>query len=297
MVVAATVEGFFVREGDARREVDRRVQMFCATYLAFYAFLPVVIVVGVAAVRREAVDRFGEGGFRVKSVLLGLVATLLTLGAGFRAVVGYDVRPLADPGWYHGKACYYCFNFVLELVVVCTYIVARFDRRFHIPDGSWGPGAYSGCVYGVGTSTKPGKSGIVLKKKKRKWKKRGDAAKAEAANGGAGSGPEVPEMEGMWPWPPWPPAATPTYAPAWAPMWATMSATPSVTTPVRANSTKSLPTMSTATGSFTGPSSANGGDVSARSVSSLVGDDDLAWMGRAMVRSLWVLVSLLVWAW
>lgn len=32
----------------------------------------------------------------------------------------------------------------MEILVVILYVVVRVDRRFHVPDGSKGPGDYSG---------------------------------------------------------------------------------------------------------------------------------------------------------
>ncbi|KAK4148752.1 hypothetical protein C8A00DRAFT_47480 [Chaetomidium leptoderma] len=154
MVVAVTVQGFFVKEGDRTRAVDRRVQLFCVVYLAVYAFLPVPLVTLAAVVpRRTRIDKFGEGHFRTKFALLTVTASLLALGATFRAVAGFYTRPVGDPAWFHGKACYYCFNFVVELVVVYTYALSRFDKRFHIPDGSSAPGHYSFCEEGEPAKT------------------------------------------------------------------------------------------------------------------------------------------------
>lgn len=53
-------------------------------------------------------------------------------------------RPRNDPAWYHSQACFYIFNFGIEIIVVYLYVLVRVDRRFHIPNGSKGPGDYSG---------------------------------------------------------------------------------------------------------------------------------------------------------
>ncbi|KAK4041720.1 hypothetical protein C8A01DRAFT_14555 [Parachaetomium inaequale] len=147
MVVAVTVQGFFAAPGAAGEEVrgvDKKVQLFCVVYLALYAFLPVPLVTLAAVVpRRTRIDKFGEGHFRTKFALLTFTASLLAVGAVFRAVVAFETRPVAHPAWFHGKACYYCFNYGVELVVVFTYALSRFDKRFHIPDGSSAPGHYS----------------------------------------------------------------------------------------------------------------------------------------------------------
>ncbi|KAG7107893.1 hypothetical protein HYQ44_012883 [Verticillium longisporum] len=35
-----------------------------------------------------------------------------------------------DPAWYHERPAYYCFNYMLELIVVAAYLIFRFDQRF-----------------------------------------------------------------------------------------------------------------------------------------------------------------------
>ncbi|KAK4126614.1 hypothetical protein N657DRAFT_689099 [Parathielavia appendiculata] len=151
-VVTATVQSFFVIDGSPPKIADRTVQLVCGTYLAVYAFLPVVLVtLAVLVPRKVRIDKFGEGHFRTKFGLLTFTASLLTLGAVFRVAVAYFPRPVANPAWFHSKACFYCFNFGIEWIVVFTYTVSRFDKRFHIPNGSRAPGHYSSswADYGI----------------------------------------------------------------------------------------------------------------------------------------------------
>ncbi|KAK0661608.1 hypothetical protein QBC41DRAFT_382913 [Cercophora samala] len=146
MVVAAAVVGVVVSSADVGvRRRTREVQLFAGVYLAVLAFAPVAVVAGAAfwpGGGKTGVEKFGEGGMRSKVLLLVGSSLLLTLGAAFRAGIGFVPRPVTDPAWYHSKAAFYCFNFGVELVVVYGYAVARFDRRFHVPDGSSGPGDY-----------------------------------------------------------------------------------------------------------------------------------------------------------
>jgi hypothetical protein len=43
---------------------------------------------------------------------------------------------------YYSRACFYVFNFVVEIIAVYLYAFLRVDLRFHIPDGARGPGSY-----------------------------------------------------------------------------------------------------------------------------------------------------------
>ncbi|KAK4175326.1 hypothetical protein QBC36DRAFT_25807 [Triangularia setosa] len=176
MVITVTVQSFFTRDPKARA-IDRDIQLFCATYLAIFAFLPIPLVTLAAVVpRRTKIDKFGEGHFSTKFALLTFTALLLAAGAIFRAVIAYFPRPIDNPAWYHGKAAYYCFNFGIELVVVYTYAISRFDKRFHIPDGSSAPGHYSCSDYG------PSKSAVAAAVAAADFEKRSSYAYGKTAS-------------------------------------------------------------------------------------------------------------------
>ncbi|KAI2473009.1 hypothetical protein F4781DRAFT_443360 [Annulohypoxylon bovei var. microspora] len=147
MAIASTIHTFFTLDRRARR-ADRAVQLFAGSYLAFLAFLPVPVVALAAAThpRRYHVEKFGYGRWRAKVGLLVFAALVATLGAAFRVGVNFDGRPGTAPAWFHSRACYYGFNFVTDLIVSTAYLLARFDRRFIVPDGARGPGEYSPII-------------------------------------------------------------------------------------------------------------------------------------------------------
>ncbi|KAH7165534.1 hypothetical protein EDB81DRAFT_256305 [Dactylonectria macrodidyma] len=143
MVIVAVVYSFYTLDPTTRLQL-RKIQLTAVTYLAILAFLPLPITgISILLPRKAPMDKFGQGRMRTKIGLLVFTASLLTLGAAFRAGVAYQIRPITNPAWYHHKACFYVFNYVIELIVVYSYALSRFDRRFHIPNGSSGPGAYS----------------------------------------------------------------------------------------------------------------------------------------------------------
>ncbi|KAI1377654.1 hypothetical protein F4677DRAFT_444243 [Hypoxylon crocopeplum] len=150
MAIIATIHSFFTLNKAAQR-ADRAVQLFAGSYLFFLAFLPVPVVALAAATtrpryRRRAsyrVEKFGAGRWRAKVSLLVFTSLVAALGAGFRVGVNLDGRSGADAAWFHGRACYYCFNFVTDLVVSTAYLLARFDRRFIVPDGARRAGDYA----------------------------------------------------------------------------------------------------------------------------------------------------------
>lgn len=146
VAIVATIHSFFTLSRAALR-ADRAVQLFAGSYLAFLAFLPVpVVALAVLTHPRHSfhrVEKFGAGRWRAKVGLLVFTSLVATLGAGFRVGVNFDGRAGTDPAWFHSRACYYCFNFVTDLVVSTAYLLARFDRRFIVPDGARGPGDYT----------------------------------------------------------------------------------------------------------------------------------------------------------
>ena len=144
MLITATVDNFFTLNPNTKR-IDRDIQLYGQTYYAFLSFLPIpIVLISLLIPQTARTDKFGSGRHRNKLWLLLFSSALLCLGASFRTGTNYlPLRPRDDPAWYHSKACFYIFNFSIEIIVVYSYILFRVDKRFHIPDGAKGPGAYS----------------------------------------------------------------------------------------------------------------------------------------------------------
>jgi hypothetical protein len=143
MVIVCTVQSFYTLDTSIRSK-DRDVQLTAGVYLAFLAFVPVpAVLIAVVIPSKKHVEKFGQGRFRTKIALLVFTSLILTLGAGFRVGTNFAPRPASQPAWYHSKACYYCFNYAIEIIVSTLYAAVRFDKRFHIPNGAKGPGDYA----------------------------------------------------------------------------------------------------------------------------------------------------------
>lgn len=142
-LITCTVQTFYTLSTNTRR-IDRDVQLVGSTYFAVAAFLPFpLMAINYIIPRKTRVDKFGTGRFRSKICILLIAAFLLSLGASFRAGTAYIPRPAANPAWYHSKACFYTFNFSIEVVVVYMFAIIRVDKRFYVPDAAKGPGDYS----------------------------------------------------------------------------------------------------------------------------------------------------------
>lgn len=143
MVITAIVQSFYTLSPNIHR-IDRDLQITASTYLLFISFLPLpMVILGLIIPRQTRLEKFGSGRWRTKIGILLTSSTLLCLGACFRAATNYkNPRPRDDPAWYDAKWCFYFFNFTIEIIVIFLYIILRVDRRFHVPDGSKGPGDY-----------------------------------------------------------------------------------------------------------------------------------------------------------
>ena len=161
MLITCTVQSFYTLDTNTRR-IDRDVQIYGQVFYAFVSFLPIALVLAALVVPRTTpLDKFGSGRFRTKVCVLLLSAVLLCLGASFRAGTNIkSPRPLDDPAWYHSKACFYIFNFTVELLVLVMYAALRVDRRFHVRDGSHAPGHYSAAARKQDEVEKDNGSGI-----------------------------------------------------------------------------------------------------------------------------------------
>ncbi|KAJ9644573.1 hypothetical protein H2199_003536 [Coniosporium tulheliwenetii] len=147
MMIVVTIQSFFTLNTNTRA-IDRSIQLYGATFFAIISFLPIPLVALalIARPKSSKAEKFAKGRFRTKVYVLMTGATLLCLGASYRAGTAWlppvpRSRPLPD---YFHKACFYVFNFAVEIIVVYFYALMRIDQRFHIPNGAKGPGSYSG---------------------------------------------------------------------------------------------------------------------------------------------------------
>ena len=144
-VITSVIQSPYTRNLNTKR-IDRDIQLYGGTFYAVVSFLPILLVIGGLIIpRKTRVEKFGTGRFRHKIAILILASFLLCAGATFRVAANYagGTRPRDDPARYQDKACFYIFNFTVEILVVYLYVLVRVDKRFFVPNGSHGPGDYS----------------------------------------------------------------------------------------------------------------------------------------------------------
>ncbi|KAK5131604.1 hypothetical protein LTR08_000791 [Meristemomyces frigidus] len=147
----------------------RDIQIYGETLYAVVSFLPIPIVITSCLMRRhpsirnkQNIDKFGSGSMRAKVAIVLVSASFLCLGACWRAAVlylpEYESTNPATP-WYFKKACFYVFDFSIEICVTLSWLALRIDKRFFIPNGSKGPYSYGG---GFTFAGEPGNEKIAL---------------------------------------------------------------------------------------------------------------------------------------
>ena len=145
MLIVSVIQSFYTLNRNTKR-IDRDIVLYGQTFYCVISFLPLpMIIIGLLTPRKTRTEKFGEGRFRSKIVILLSSTLLLCLGACFRAGANYagGTRPINDPAGYQSKACFWIFNFVLEIIVILLYVIVRIDKRFWVPDHSKKAGDYS----------------------------------------------------------------------------------------------------------------------------------------------------------
>jgi hypothetical protein len=107
-------------------------------YLLIFAALPLILVpLAWLLPNSDKAETFGHGTIGVKSVIVLIGSSLATIIVGFRIGTSWSPpRPIDNPAWYDGKPAFYCFNFMLELLILLLYTSVSIDKRFHVPNGS-----------------------------------------------------------------------------------------------------------------------------------------------------------------
>ncbi|KAI6816768.1 hypothetical protein KC332_g9541 [Hortaea werneckii] len=157
----------FYTLSESTLDAVRDIQLYGETLYAIVAFLPIPIVLASVAGRhfnpnRRSIDKFGTGSMRAKILLILVSAVFLDLGACWRAATLYlPPRASTNPEtpWYFSKACFYVFNFSIEICVTLAWLALRIDKRFFVPNGAKGPYSYAG---GFTFAGEPGNEKIAL---------------------------------------------------------------------------------------------------------------------------------------
>lgn len=137
VVITGVVQRLYTLNHNTLR-IDHDILLYGVTFFAIVSFLPLPIVLAVViSSHGNQVEEFGSGSGAMKALTIIVAAVLLCLGASFRAATFWvPPSPITHPPWYDSKACFYVFDFGLDITVVLWFLVTRVDQRFYVPDGS-----------------------------------------------------------------------------------------------------------------------------------------------------------------
>ncbi|TIC97302.1 hypothetical protein CH35J_007755 [Colletotrichum higginsianum] len=142
--MTSTIVSFFSAGNVDRLELADDLLKFGSSWNTWLAIFPIVVVSGCLSVPGPKPERFGSGSQRVKVALLYFGSVLLITGQSIRLFALFNKEPPGTTSVVFSKAVFYTTGFAFELVVVGLYAIMRVDLRFHVPNGSSGPGDYSG---------------------------------------------------------------------------------------------------------------------------------------------------------
>jgi len=148
LIIITSVQAYFTLDANTHR-IDHYILLAGVTEFAVASFIPIIVILIMLMIpRRTYIDKFGNGKYKTKVAIALIGTTLIALGSAFRA--GGAWLPAASINapvkWYFSRTCFYIFDYGLEVIVLYMYLIARIDKRFYVPDGSKGAGAYSGDV-------------------------------------------------------------------------------------------------------------------------------------------------------
>lgn len=138
MVITATVVMFYsLNQSTIRACLD--CQRAAVIVLFILTTIPLLLVITSFLLPHSGTtpQPFGVGSTTFKATILLVAACLAITISGFKLGTTWQApRKRMDPAWYHSRAAYYCFGFMLEILIICIYLFGRVDKRFHVPDGS-----------------------------------------------------------------------------------------------------------------------------------------------------------------
>ena len=127
------------------KQACRDMLSAASTYLLVFTCLPALHVAAALFLpRAQHAEHFGQGSMKSKLIVIATTSSLCMLIAGFKTgIIWMPPRPARNPPWYDSKACFYIFNFSLEILLLCILTLIRIDKRFHVPNGSKEAGDYT----------------------------------------------------------------------------------------------------------------------------------------------------------
>ncbi|KAK2016413.1 hypothetical protein LZ32DRAFT_525083 [Colletotrichum eremochloae] len=142
--IIVTIVSFFSVGNADRLELMDDFLKFGTSWNMGLSIFPVLVVSACLCVPGPTPEKFGIGSQRVKVALLYAGAFLMITGQSIRLYGLFNKEPPGTKSPIYSKAVFYTTGFMFEIFVIALYAILRVDERFYIPNGSSGPGDYSG---------------------------------------------------------------------------------------------------------------------------------------------------------
>jgi hypothetical protein len=135
---------FFSVGNEAQLTATETALTFGASWNVMLSLMPLLLllIAGLLPMKKKP-EQFGSGTLPGKAALVAYASATLGVGAAIRAAAIINPEQPGTQSTLFGKPVFYTTGFVLEILVVVIYAVARIDLLFHIPNGSSKPGDYT----------------------------------------------------------------------------------------------------------------------------------------------------------
>ncbi|KAL2064624.1 hypothetical protein VTL71DRAFT_3761 [Oculimacula yallundae] len=143
LTISFTIESFYTLDMHMKNVALWVTRASSLVMLLFNLASLIILCLSIFLPRTSPPENFGTGSLQKKTAILSTMMFFVLFIIGFRFGTAWtDARPASKPAWFDSKPAFYIIEFVLELVVIYTLLLIRFDRIFWVPNGSAKAGDY-----------------------------------------------------------------------------------------------------------------------------------------------------------
>ncbi|KAH6690799.1 hypothetical protein BKA61DRAFT_684477 [Leptodontidium sp. MPI-SDFR-AT-0119] len=143
LTISFTIESFYTLNLKIKKVALWVQRASSLVQLLFNLTSLIILSLSISLPRTTPPENFGTGSLKKKTTILSIVMFFVLFIISFRFGIAWtDPRPASNPAWFDSKPAFYVIEYVLELVVIYTLLLTRFDRMFWVPNGSAKAGDY-----------------------------------------------------------------------------------------------------------------------------------------------------------
>ncbi|KAH7416750.1 hypothetical protein BKA64DRAFT_276232 [Cadophora sp. MPI-SDFR-AT-0126] len=143
LIISFTIESFYTLDTNIKKVALWVQRAASLVMLLFNIGTLVILCCSLFLPRTSAPENFGTGSIKRKTNIVCSMMFFVLFIIGFRfGTIWADAPPASNPAWWDSKPAFYVIEFGLEIVVIFTLLLIRFDRIFWVPNGSAKAGDY-----------------------------------------------------------------------------------------------------------------------------------------------------------